>query len=82
MKLSGVRPSVRPSVCLSVRFITHPPHAAAVGLLLSAAPAADINRRQRPPHAQQLQRRSTAHSSKLRSVANASNVTLTADVGS
>jgi len=34
----------RPSVCLSVRPIIRPPYTAASGLLLSAVPAADINR--------------------------------------
>jgi len=42
-------------------------HAAAAGLLLSAVPAGDIDRQQRPPGAQHC---STAHSSKLRSAAN------------
>ena len=71
MKLSGVRLSV----CLSVRPSRHSPAACATaGLLLSALPAEDIDR--------QRQRRSTAHSRKLRSAANASSVTLTADVRS
>ena len=76
MKPSGVRLSV----CLSVRPIILPPHAAAADLLLSAEPA--VNRPRRPPDAQRQQPGSTAHSSKLRSAANASSVTLTADVGS
>jgi len=37
-------PGVRPFVCLSVRPIVRPPHAAAAGLLLSAPPAGDIDR--------------------------------------
>jgi len=57
IKLSGVRPSVRPPVCL----ITRPPHASVAGSLLSAVQTEDIDRQLRP---QQQRRRSTAHSSK------------------
>jgi len=55
VKLSGVRPSVRPSY--------HSP-AAAAGLLLSAVPTGDTDRQRRPPGAQQQPRRSTARNGK------------------
>ena len=57
---------VRPSVCLSVRLIMRPPHAAAAGLLLWARQAGYIGR--------------LLHG--RRSAANASSVSLSADAGS
>jgi len=56
----------RPSVCLSVRSIIRPPHAAVAGLLLWARRPGDIDR--------------LLHG--RRSAANTSSVTLSADVGS
>ena len=44
MKLSGVRLSVRPSVCLSVCVVIRLRHADAAGLLLWARRPADIDR--------------------------------------
>ena len=59
--------SVRPSVCPSVCFIYRPLHAAAAGSLLWARRAGDIDRQRWPLGA---------------AAANASSVTLSADVGS
>jgi len=62
MHLSGVRQSVRPSVCLFVSPI-RPPHAAAADLLLWVRRYRSIAARPAAGGQQQL-RRSTAHSSK------------------
>jgi len=67
MNLSGVRPSVHLSVRLSVRSIIRPPHAAAIGLLLSAVPTGDIDQ----------ERAAVRHSE-----ANTGSATWSADVGS
>ena len=72
----------RPSICLCVCPSHHSPATAAC-LLLSAVLAEDISQQRRPLGTQQqLRRHSTVLSSKLCSAANASIVTLTADVGS
>jgi len=66
------RPGVRLSVCPAIR----PPHTASEGLLLSAVPRGDIGRQlggRRAP--------SKSGAAARRSAANASSVTLTADVG-
>ena len=44
MKLSGVRPFVCLSACLSIRPTVQPPHATAAGFLLWALWAGDIDR--------------------------------------
>ena len=74
VKLSGVH-----NVCLSVPSFTC---STPLGrLLLKAVPEGDIERQWWPLGARQQRHNSTAYNSKLCSSANASSVTLTADVG-
>ena len=62
---ASVRPSVRLSVCHQTTADAPRP---AAGLLLSAAPVGDIDRRRRPPSVHQQPRRSTATQQQMRAV--------------
>jgi len=72
------RSGVRLPFCLSVFPTIRPPHASAAGLLLSVVPAGDMRGRQRRLPGTQQQQHSAQREWHL--AANASSVTLTADV--